>query len=81
MLKSGYTKMETKVLAKRCFKNFSEQSFLQDLKQGLNLNKTGSFSDFSNEFKNTFNDHALKIPSKVRGNTKPHVYKILEYKI
>ena len=31
-LKSTYTKMEAKVLTKTCFKNFSEQSFLQDLK-------------------------------------------------
>ena len=35
MLKSTYTKMEPKVLSKRCFKNFSEQSFLYNLKQGL----------------------------------------------
>ena len=27
--------MEPKFLSERCFKNFSEQSFLQDLKQGL----------------------------------------------
>ena len=32
MIKSTNTKMEQKVLSKRCFKNFSEQSFLQDLK-------------------------------------------------
>ena len=50
MLKSTYTEMEPKVLSKRCFKNFSEQSFLQDLKQGLN--NTGNCSDFNNEFKN-----------------------------
>ena len=35
MLKSAYTKMEPKVLSKRCFKNFSDQFFLQDLKQAL----------------------------------------------
>ena len=28
MLKSTYTNMEPKVITKRCFKNFSEQSFL-----------------------------------------------------
>ena len=32
MLRPTYTKIEPKVLSKRCFKNFSEQSFLQDLK-------------------------------------------------
>ena len=39
-----------KIFTKSCFKNFSEQSFLQDLKQGL-VN-TANFSDFNNEFKN-----------------------------
>ena len=67
MLKSAYTKMEPKVLSKRCFKNFLEQSFLQDLKKGLS--DTGNFSDFNNKFKNTLNDHAAIKTSKVRGNT------------
>ena len=65
MLKSTYTKMEPKVLSKRCFKNFSEQSFLQDLKKGLS--NTGNFSDFNNKFKNTLNDHApIKLQKSVR---------------
>ena len=71
MLKSTYTKMEPKVLSKRCFKNFSEQSFLQDLKQGLSNN--GNFSNFNNKFKNTLNHHAPIKTSKVHGNTKPQV--------
>ena len=75
MLKSTYTKIEPKGLSKRCFKNFSEQSFLQDLKQGLS--NTGNFSDFNNEFKSTLNNHAPIKSSKVRGNTKPHVNKVL----
>ena len=65
--------MEPKVLSKRCFKNFSEQSFLQDLKQGLS--NTGNFSDFNNKFKNTLNNHAPIKTSKVCRNTKPHVNK------
>ena len=69
----------TKVLSKRCFKNFSDQFFLQDLKQGLS--NTGNFSDFNNEFKNTLNNHARIKTSKVRGNTKPHVNKILRKEI
>ena len=67
--------MEPKVLSKRCFKNFPEQSFLQNLKQGLS--NTGNFSDFNNEFKNTLNNHATIKTSKVRGNTRPHVNKNL----
>ena len=79
MLKSTYTKMEPKVLSKRCFKNFSEQSFLQDLKQGLS--NTGNFSDFNSEFNNTLNNHAPIKTSKVRGNAKPHVNKNLRKEI
>ena len=48
--------MEPKVLSKKCFKNFSEQSFRQDLKQGLS--NTGNFIDVNSQFKNTLNDHA-----------------------
>ena len=79
MLKSTYPKMESKVLSKRCFKNFSEQSFLQDLKQGLS--NTGNFSDFNREFKNTLNNHAPIKTSKVCGNTKPLVNKNLRKEI
>ena len=79
LLKPTYTKMEPKVLSKRCFKNFSEQSFLQDLKQGLS--NTANFSDFNKEFKNTLNNHELMKTSKVRGNTKPHVSKNLRKEI
>ena len=56
--------MEPKILSKRCFKNFLEQSFLQDLKQGLS--NAGNFSDFNAEFKNTLNDHAPIKTLKVR---------------
>ena len=79
MLKYTYTKMEPKVLSKRCFKNFSEQLFLQDLKQGLS--NTGNFSDFNSEFKNTLNNHVPIKTSKVRGNKNHMSIKILEKKL
>ena len=79
MLKSTYTKMESKVLSRRRYKNFSEQSFLQDLKQ--RLSNTGKFSDFNNEFKNTLNDHPPIKTSKICGYTKPHVNKVLRKEI
>ena len=61
-LKSTYTKAEPKFITNRCFINFSGQSFLQDLKQGLS--STGNFSDFNKEVKNTLNNHApIKISS------------------
>ena len=75
MLESIYTKMELNVLSKRCFKNVSEQSFLQNLKQGLG--NTANFSNFNKEFKNILNDHTPIKTSNVRENIKPHVNKIL----
>ena len=69
MVQSTYTKRKSNVLTKRCFKNLSEQSSLQDLKQGLSNND--NFSDFNNRFKNTLSDH------KSPGKTKPYVNKIL----
>ena len=79
MFQSIHTKMEPKVLTKRCFKNFSEQPFLQDFKQ--RLGNTGNFIYFNNEFKNTLNDPTpIKTP-KIHGNTKPHVNKIMRKEI
>ena len=78
MLKSTYTKMGPKVLLKRCFKDFSEQSFLQDLKQGLR--NTGIFSDINNEFGNALSVHAPIKTSKARENTKLHPLRFLKKK-
>ena len=79
MFQSIYTKTEPKVLTNRCFKNFSEQSFLQDFKQ--RLTNTGNFIDFNNEFKNILNDHTpIKTP-KIHGNTKPHVNEMIKKEI
>ena len=72
--------MEPKVLSKRCFQNFSKHSFLQDLKQGLS--NTGNFRmNLTNDYKNTLNIHAQIKTSKVCGNAKPHVSKILRKEI
>ena len=76
MLKSTYTKMEPKVLLKRRFRDFSEQSFLQDLKQGLR--NTGIFSGINNEFENALSVHAPIKTSKARENTKLHSIKIFK---
>ena len=52
---------------------------MQDLKQVLS--NTGNFKDFNNEFKSTLNNHAPIKSSEVRGNTKPHVNKVLRKEI
>ena len=71
MLKSTYTKAEPKILRKRSFKYFSDESFLQDLNHGLN--DDGNFSSFNNDFKQIVNYHAPIKEILIRGNTKPHL--------
>ena len=51
----------------------------QDLNNEIDY--TGNFSDFNNEFKNTSDNHAPIKTSKVRGDTKPHVNKNLRKEI
>ena len=75
MPKSTYTKLELTVLRKRHYKSFSKESFIKDLKFGLN--KDGIFSHFNNEFKEILDHHVPIKQTKLCGNRKPHVNKIL----
>ena len=75
VLKSTYTKLKRTVLRKRQYKNFSKESFLKDLKS--ELSNDGIFSHFNNEFKGILDHHAPIKQTKLHGNTKPHVNKIL----
>ena len=64
MLKSTYAKLKPFFFRKRSFQNFSEESFLQNLKHELSNN--GNCNDVNNELKKTLNNHAsLKAHSKV----------------
>ena len=56
MLKSTYTKTESVVLGKRCYKNFSEDSFRNNLR--LKLNNNGNFSEFNKDFNEVLDKHA-----------------------
>ena len=73
--KSTYTKLEPKVLRKRQYKNFSKESFIKDLK--LDLSKDSICNHFNNEFKEILHHHVPRKETKLCGNTKPHVNKIL----
>ena len=75
MVKSTYTKLETTVLRKRQYRNFSKESFLKDFK--FELSRDVIFSHFNNEFTEILGHHAPITQAKQFGNTKPHVNKIL----
>ena len=75
MLKSPYTKLKPKVLRKQQYKNFSKEFFLKDLTFGL-INDS-IFNHSNNEFKEILDQRAPIKQTKLRGNTKPHVNKIL----
>ena len=75
MLRSSYPKVEPKVLRKWHYKSFFKKSFLKDLKLGFSNDYI--FNHFINEFKEIL-DHQVPIKqTKLPGNTKPHVNKIL----
>ena len=76
VLKSTYTKLEPTILRKRQYKNFSKDCFFKDLNFGLS--NDGISSHFNNEFKEILDYHAAIKPTKLRGNTKPLVNKILK---
>jgi len=79
MLKSTYTKVEPVILRSRCYKNFSEDYFLNDLR--LKLDNSGNFSKFNKGFKTVLDKHAPVKVTKIRGNTKPHINKVLRKEI
>ena len=79
MLKSTYTKLEPKMLRKRSYKDFNKESFLRDLQHGLN--NIDNFTEFNDAFKVILDHHATIQQSKLRGNTKPHINKILRKEI
>ena len=78
-INSTYTRLESKILRNRSYKDFYKECFLQDLQHGLSIN--GNYSDFNNEFKEILNHHAPIKQTKVCGNTKPHINKALRKEI
>ena len=79
MLKSTYTKLEPVVLKSRSYKGFSEDYFLNDLR--LNLKTDGNFSNLNRDFNTVLDQHAPAKVTTLRGNTKPHVNKLLRKEI
>ena len=79
MLNSTYTRLEPNFLWRRQNKHCFKESFLQDLKNGISTYNI--FSPFNNKFKETLDHHVPIKITKLRGNTKSHINKILRKEI
>ena len=78
MLKSTYVKLEPNILKNCSYKDFNEESFLQDLQHGLN--NIGKFAEFNDEFKAILY-HRAPIKQSTLRETKPHINKSLRKEI
>ena len=76
MLKSCFVNIEPKQLNYRDFKNFSFESFKEDLSDVLAA-CTNSYETFEDAFKTFLDKYASKKKKWLRGNNKPHVNKML----
>lgn len=79
MLNSTYTRLEPNFLWRRQNKHCFKESFLQDLKNGISNDNI--FSHFNGKFKETLDHHVPIKITKLRGNTKSHINKILRKEI
>ena len=79
MLNSTYTRLEPNFLWRRQNKHCFKESFLQDLKNGISNDNI--FSHFHDKFKETLDHHVPIKITKLRGNTKRHINKILRKEI
>jgi hypothetical protein len=77
MLKLSYVKMPPKKINYRCYKNFNEQSFLEDLSMSLNSVQGGIYSIFEKTFLDVLNRHAPQKSKLVRANDKSYITKNL----
>ena len=77
MLKSTFTKLPPKKIVYRSFKNFSEESFADELTEKLGQVPSANFSSLHEVIVCTVNKHAPNKIRVVRGNHKPHINKAL----
>ena len=77
ILKANYDRLPPKVISYRCYWNFSESQFLEELRHKMYLNPPKSYAEFENQFVTMLNSFAPKKSISIRGNNKPHMTKIL----
>ena len=77
ILKTTYDRLPPKVINYRCYKNFSEPHFREELVHKMNKNPPKSYTEFENLYVATLNSFAPKKSVSIRGNNKPHMSKKL----
>ncbi len=77
ILKTTFERLPPKVVSYRCYRNFSEISFREELVRKMQLNPPKDYAGFENLYVTTLNSFAPKKSVSIRGNNKPHMSKEL----
>ena len=77
ILKTTYDRLPPKVISYRCYRNFSESQFREELAHKMYKNSPKSYAEFENQYVTILNSLALKKSVSIRGNNKPHMSKKL----
>ena len=77
MFKTKFIKIPPKTHIYRCYKNYSEGSFLKDLILNLNTTIPSDYDSFVNTFISILDKHVPIKKKILRGNNKPYVNKAL----
>ena len=77
ILKTSSVKLPPKKIKYRCYRNFSENKFHEDLTENFKTHPSNDYNDFEQTFISTLDKHAPLKTVIVRGNNKPHMNKNL----
>ena len=77
MFKTKFIKIPPKTHIYRCYKNYSEGSFLKDLILNLNTTIPSDYDSFVNTFISILDKHVPIKKKILRGNNKPYINKAL----
>jgi exonuclease III len=77
MLKTTFSKFSPKKIQYRCYRNFIEANFLNELSENLRRNPILSYCDFYTIFTSVLDKHAPLKTKLLRANNRPHVTKSL----
>ena len=78
MFKTTFQKFPPKTINYRCYRKFSQNTFLNDLSRNVNLKGSGDYSTFEDAFIEILDKHAPRKKKIIRGNNKPFVNKPLK---
>ena len=76
ILKPTSFKLPPKKIKYRCYRNFSESKFHNDLTERFKAHPSNDYNDFEQNFISTLDKHAPLKTIVIRGNNKPHMNKL-----